>query len=155
MPSALSPKPNLEHLKKQAKDLLRFHRSGDLHVCKLIQKYLPRFAQQSDQEILSGRISLHDAQYVVARRFGFDHWAALREEVTQRIERGAPVPTLEKLDVKLRNHIESLGFGAISSYRIWCRKQGLDRGLDKTDDQLQLELEQRLEGPPDPVQSHR
>ncbi len=153
LPSVLPPNPSLEHLKKQAKDVLKSYQSGDIQVCKLLQKYLPRFARQSDQEILAGRISLHDAQHVVARWYGFDNWSALREAVTR--QQGTRAPTVDSLNEKLKRHIEALGFATMGSYRIWCHKRGLDSSLDKKDTQLQQERELRLEVNPQPTQAHR
>jgi hypothetical protein len=105
-------------------------------VCTLLKKYLPRFVHQSDNEILSDKLSLHDAQYVVAQRYGFEHWSDLREAVDERIAQGNPILTLESLNEELRRHIDALGFDTLSAYRIWCHKQGLDRGLNKNDAQL-------------------
>ena len=154
-PSALPPSPSLEHLKKQAKDLLRAHRSGDLQAYERLQKYLSRFARQSDQDISAGSISLHDAQHVIAASYGFENWSALREAVAQRTGQGPRMPALDSLGEQLRSHIDALGFATVGAYRIWCRKQGLDSGLDKDDAQLQRERELRSEAPPEPLPSHR
>ena len=122
--SVLPPNPNLEHLKKQAKDLLRAYQSGDLQVYERLQEYLPRFARQSDQGIPAGNISLHDAQHVVAMSYGFENWSALREAVAQRAGQGPRVPALDSLSEELRRHIDALGFATVGAYRIWCRRQG-------------------------------
>ncbi len=94
----LTPNPNIQHLKKQAKDLRRAHRSGDASVCTMLKKYLSKFADLPNEEILADKLSLHDAQHVVAQRYGFDHWSDLREEVARRAEQGTPVSVLEKFD---------------------------------------------------------
>lgn len=88
MSSALPSNPNLSHLKKQAKDLLGACRSGDPQVCSRLQEYLPRFsATTSPEDVLSRGLSLHDAQYVVAREYGFDSWASLRAGVAEILAR--------------------------------------------------------------------
>lgn len=70
--------PNLETLKKQAKQLLRWHRDQYYPVAAIIREHLPRFRQLSDPEILTAEFRLADAQELVARKEGFDSWQALR-----------------------------------------------------------------------------
>jgi len=60
MSRELPQKPNLEHLKKQAKDLLRELQQGDT-------------AAESPK--------LADAQHRIAREYGFANWAKLKEHV--------------------------------------------------------------------------
>ncbi len=154
-PAALPSSPNLEHLKKQAKELRKAHQSGDLEVCERLQNHLPRFARQTHQQILAGSISLHDAQHVVARSYGFESWSALREAVAKRAGQSPRVSALGSPDKKMQGHIEKLGFESVGAYRIWCRKLGLDSGLDKDEAQLRRERELRSEAPPEPIQGHR
>jgi uncharacterized glyoxalase superfamily protein PhnB len=70
--------PNLEHLKKQAKQYLRWHREHYYPVAATIRRHLPRFRALSDQEILAAGFRLADAQELVARKEGFVSWEALR-----------------------------------------------------------------------------
>ena len=77
----LPSNPSLEHLKKQAKDLLKESRAGNSRLYGRIQAGLPRFKGKSMDEILSVGITLHDAQYLIANEYGFDKWDALREVV--------------------------------------------------------------------------
>ena len=144
MSPTLPSHPNLDHLKKQAKNLLKSFHSGDLQACRSFQKYLPRSSQSQGTEIRAARISLHDAQYVIAREYGFDDWAALRQVVAEenppkQSNVPARAPTRDCLDKKLQRHIDALGFHSVGSYRIWCHKQGFDKGFDKDDAQLQKE----------------
>jgi catechol 2,3-dioxygenase-like lactoylglutathione lyase family enzyme len=69
---------NLENLKKQAKQYLRWHRERYYPVAAIIREHLPRFCQLSDQEILAAAFRLADAQELVARKEGFEGWQALR-----------------------------------------------------------------------------
>jgi catechol 2,3-dioxygenase-like lactoylglutathione lyase family enzyme len=69
---------NLENLRKQAKQYLRWHRERYYPVAAIIREHLPRFRQLSDQEILTAAFRLADAQELVARREGFEGWQALR-----------------------------------------------------------------------------
>jgi catechol 2,3-dioxygenase-like lactoylglutathione lyase family enzyme len=69
---------NLENLRKQAKQYLRWHREQYYPVAAIIREHLPRFRQLSDQEILTAAFRLADAQELVARKEGFPGWQALR-----------------------------------------------------------------------------
>jgi uncharacterized glyoxalase superfamily protein PhnB len=69
---------NLENLRKQAKQYLRWHRERYYPVAAIIREHLPRFRLLSDQEILAAAFRLADAQELVARKEGFEGWQALR-----------------------------------------------------------------------------
>jgi len=67
----LPERPNLEQLKKQAKDLLRAVRANSPDALKRIGSANPR------------TFALHSAQKVIAQEYGFKSWEALRREVDQ------------------------------------------------------------------------
>jgi len=69
--------PNIENLKKQAKQYLRWHRERYHSVAAQIRSTLPRFRGMGDREILESGFKLADAQELVARQEGFDSWQAL------------------------------------------------------------------------------
>lgn len=69
--------PNIENLKKQAKQYLRWHRERYYPVAAQIRATLPRFSDMSDAEILASDFRLADAQELVARLEGFEGWQAL------------------------------------------------------------------------------
>jgi len=69
---------NLENLKKQAKQYVRWHRERYYPVAAAIRAALPRLAQLSDQQILDTSFRLADAQELVARQRGFAGWQALK-----------------------------------------------------------------------------
>lgn len=73
--------PNIENLKKQAKQILRWHRDGHYPVAALIREHLPRFTRSTDREILDAAFRLADAQELVACREGYANWEALRRGV--------------------------------------------------------------------------
>src|ERR1700691_3876441 len=75
--------PNLENLKKQAKQILRWHRERHYPVAAQIREHLPRFANMSDSEILAASFKLSDAQEIVARQQGFDSWQALKSALSK------------------------------------------------------------------------
>jgi ankyrin repeat protein len=68
----LPPRPSLEHLRYQASDLLKSQKSGDAEALARIAEFQPGAG-------LSFRLS--DAQFVVAREYGFESWIRLRNYV--------------------------------------------------------------------------
>jgi len=70
--------PNIENLKKQAKQYLRWHRERYYPVAARIRAVLPRFRHLSDEQILDANFKLADAQELVARQMGFEGWQALK-----------------------------------------------------------------------------
>jgi len=83
---------NLENLKKQAKQYLRWHREGYYPVAATIREHLPRFRLLSDQEILTAAFRLVDAQELVARIEGFEGWQALRTGASTAMSQTHPRP---------------------------------------------------------------
>jgi catechol 2,3-dioxygenase-like lactoylglutathione lyase family enzyme len=73
--------PNLEHLKKQAKQYLHWHRSGYYPVAARIRAVLPRYRDLTDRQVLAASFKLSDAQELIARKLAFENWAALRKGV--------------------------------------------------------------------------
>ena len=69
---------NLDHLKKQAKDLIRLYRQRDPAAIACFRRALPAAAGCSDDHIASLDLRLHDAQSCVARDHGFVSWQDLR-----------------------------------------------------------------------------
>jgi len=72
---------NLDHLKKQAKDLIRLYWSRDTEAIARFRDVLPLAAGRSDDEIVSLKLRLHDAQSCVARDYGFESWTDLKRYV--------------------------------------------------------------------------
>ena len=77
----LPDRSNLDHLKKQAKDLIRLYRDRNPEAIARFRHALPAAAGQSDDEIAAFGLRLHDAQSCVARSYGFASWADLRSYV--------------------------------------------------------------------------
>ena len=80
----LPPRPHLEHLKKQAKQLLHGHATGDPAALQRIHETLPALRDQSVEQIARAEFALHDAQSVIAREYGFASWQELRAAVAQK-----------------------------------------------------------------------
>ena len=87
---------NLENLRKQAKQLVRWHRERVWTVAEQIRT-LPRFQQLSDREILEADFKLSDAQELIARRAGFESWQALLDELPESREAAAGVSPAVRL----------------------------------------------------------
>jgi hypothetical protein len=81
MQKPLPARPSLEQFKKQAKDLVKDHRSRSVDAFSLIREFLPSLAGKTDEEITLFPFALHDAQSVVARQYGFDGWNRLRDHL--------------------------------------------------------------------------
>jgi ankyrin repeat protein len=77
----LPERPNLEQLKRQAKDLLHDARAKQSAAIERF-RILPSFADKTDAD-LAVATALHDAQSVIAREHGFESWSALRERVEE------------------------------------------------------------------------
>ncbi len=86
---------NLDHLKKQAKDLIRLYRSRDPAAMARFRAALPAAAGHSDEDISSLQLRLHDAQSCIAREHGFASWPDLKRyvevQMATRSERSARV----------------------------------------------------------------
>ncbi|MBT7915840.1 hypothetical protein HN588_18265 [Candidatus Bathyarchaeota archaeon] len=93
MSKSLPLQPNLEHLKKQAKALLKAHQQSQPEVISRIKEHHPRLSNSSGSDILREEFSLQDAQLVIAREYGFESWPKLAEVVV--MYKDLPFPTRE------------------------------------------------------------
>ena len=80
-PLPLPTRPDLDHLRRQAKELLARLRAGDREAVTTFQEHLPEASTLSAQDVLEAGYRLADAQSVVARRSGFTGWSALSRHV--------------------------------------------------------------------------
>jgi hypothetical protein len=81
MKRQLPARPNLDQLKRQARDLLNAHRVGDEEAVRRIRESHPRLSQASEADVRSARFTLSGAQLVIAREYGFASWPKLKEYV--------------------------------------------------------------------------
>lgn len=99
----LPSNPNLDHLKYQAKDLLRGHAARSLQAAQRIREFHPRYTRATDAEIFAARMSLSDAQLAIAREYGFPSWA--------RLKRHTEKPSLaDQLNLPHHERIEDAAF---------------------------------------------
>ncbi len=76
----LPARANLEHYKKQAKELLNRVVSGEPDAIQRIQRVHPRLGSLTEPEIRDGS-KLADAQLVIAREHGHESWPAFTREI--------------------------------------------------------------------------
>jgi catechol 2,3-dioxygenase-like lactoylglutathione lyase family enzyme len=96
--------PNIENLKKQAKQYLRWHRERYYPVAAQIRAALPRFRHIGDVQILESSFRLADAQELVARQMGFGGWQALKsgaDAMTDAPRQTAPSLILSSISAQL------------------------------------------------------
>jgi hypothetical protein len=99
----LPSNPNLDHLKYQAKDLLKDHAAHTPDVAQRIREFHPSFCRATDTEIFDVALSLSDAQLTIAREYGFPSWARLKRHIEK--------PTLsDRLDLPHQLRIEDATF---------------------------------------------
>jgi ankyrin repeat protein len=70
----LPARPSLEQYRKQAKDLARQCELRDAELLARMRRHHPRFHKLSDEDAANARVSLTDAQLVLAREHGFESW---------------------------------------------------------------------------------
>jgi hypothetical protein len=78
----LPQRPNLAHLKHQAKDLLKAHRAAEAQALSRIRQSLPRSHDATDDQIAGSQFQLSDALFVIAREYGFGDWPALKRHLS-------------------------------------------------------------------------
>src|SRR5271154_4527690 len=84
-PAPFPARPSLTQLRKQAKDLLRASRAGDAAASARIHLWKPEVATPT----------LADAQFVLAREYGFDSWPKLVHHV--EVSRSAEIAHFESI----------------------------------------------------------
>ncbi|MBT3342633.1 MAG: ankyrin repeat domain-containing protein [Gemmatimonadetes bacterium] len=77
----LPDSPNLEHLRKQAKDLQRDHQTGRAEALRRVRESLPKLVGAAIADIAVAVISRTDAQLVIAREYGFGSWPLLVQAI--------------------------------------------------------------------------
>ena len=75
--SHLPTHPSLEQLRKQAKELLRDYHAGNTAAAERFRGISPRLANPSQTK----DVTLADAQFVLAREYGFESWARLKQHI--------------------------------------------------------------------------
>ena len=84
MPKSLPAHPNLEQYRKQAKDLLKAWKRGDVGARQTIAEHHPRLSRLSADRLDDATVALADVQLALAREHGFEQWAAFVAEIDRR-----------------------------------------------------------------------
>jgi uncharacterized protein (TIGR03067 family) len=79
----LPPRPNLDHLRGQAKSLLASLAAGDAAAAATFREFLPAAQGMSAAQVRAAGFRLADAQSAVARQSGFAAWPQLARHVQQ------------------------------------------------------------------------
>jgi len=91
--SRLPARPSLEQLRKQAKDLLRACRAGDPAARQRLESANGHTTDRT-------AIKLADAQFALAREYGFETWAKLVDSIQKTPASPQPVTPLYKINWK-------------------------------------------------------
>ncbi len=83
-PSSLPVRPNLEHLRNQAKDLLKAYKASLPSALARFRASSSRYSQFTDDALRRLSLSLGDAQRVVASEYGFSNWLCMRHYVERK-----------------------------------------------------------------------
>jgi hypothetical protein len=77
----LPPHSSLDHLKYQAKDLMRQHSAREIGCAQRLREFHPKFQGATDAEIFAAELRLSDAQLAIARERGFAGWTRLKRHL--------------------------------------------------------------------------
>ena len=81
MSKSLPVRPDLGHLKKQAKDFLKALKMGDPSAIERYREYFSQASRRGKEPIGRSSFTLSAAQLVIAREYGCDSWQKLKEKV--------------------------------------------------------------------------
>ena len=83
MKKSLPARPNLDHLRRQAKALLSALQNRDENAVSTILKHLPAAKDMTTPQVLATHFRLADAQSAIARQSGFAGWPHLARHIEQ------------------------------------------------------------------------
>lgn len=112
MTRTLPARPNLEHLKHEAKGIHKLYKRGNAEACATL-RHLSRFEGKSDGEILAARVKLLDVQQALAVDYGFESWNALKRHIESNVPRFSsprPAMRIDSYDAAVAHYIDWLGF---------------------------------------------
>ncbi len=120
----LPPNPNLDHLKYQAKDLLKEHAARDAGAAQRIREFHPSFRRAPDADIFSAHLKLSDAQLTIAREAGFPSWARLKRHIEKpTLTDQLNLPHQERIeDPIFRRAVDLIDAGDASGLRVYLKQ---------------------------------
>jgi hypothetical protein len=116
--------PNLDHLKHQAKDLLKARAAGDLAAGQRIREFHPRFTRAADAEIFAAPLKLTDAQLTIAREAGFQSWPRLKKHIEKPTRSDQlNLPHHERIeDAIFRPAVDMIDTGDVAGLRAYLKE---------------------------------
>jgi ankyrin repeat protein len=81
----LPPAFNLEQQKRRARELLAAGRAGDPEAVRRLRESHPRLGALGEAEVPGARLTLADAQLVLARECGFPSWPRLKRHLEEQV----------------------------------------------------------------------
>lgn len=120
----LPSNPNLDHLKYQAKDLLKGHAARNAGIAQRIREFHPRFKNATDAEIFGAKLSLSDAHLAIAREAGFPSWPRLKAHIEKpTVADRLNLPHHERIeDAAFRRAVDLLDAGDVAGLRAHLRQ---------------------------------
>src|SRR5262249_17955524 len=120
----LPSNPNLDHLRYQAKDLLKAHAARDLDAAQRLREFHPRFKTATDAAIFDAPFKLTDAQLAIARESGFPSWARLKKHIEKpTLSDNLDLPHQERIaDPTFRRAVELLDAGDAAGLRDYLKQ---------------------------------
>ena len=125
MPTKQLPaNPSLDHLKHQAKDLISQHALREPSSAQRLREFHPSLRLATDQEIFSTHLTLSDAQFAIAREYGFATWARLKHHIEKPdLGDNLALPHHERIkDAVFRHAIDMIDAGDVSGLSLFLRK---------------------------------
>src|ERR1700722_7649706 len=120
----LPSNPSLDHLKYQAKDLLKDHAARDSGTAQRLREFHPRFRRSTDAEVFNAQLRLSDAQVAIARESGFPSWARLKRHIEKpTLSDRLNLPHHERIeDTMFRGAVDLIDGGDADGLRNWLRE---------------------------------
>lgn len=78
---SLPERSNIEHLRRQVKELLRDYRRNEPAALERFRSWLPAGRGKDDASLSAMQLQLLDAQSCIAREYGFESWADLKARI--------------------------------------------------------------------------
>jgi ankyrin repeat protein len=127
---ALPAFPNLEQQRKLARELLNAAHARDALALARVRAHHPRYSGHPAAELDPSTLSLHDAQLVLAREYGFSSWPKLKAHVDAVVAARRTYPVERDLgyyEDRARGLVTVLADGApntLEQVRVWHPRFG-------------------------------
>ena len=147
MSKQLPLRPDIDQLKKQAKELLKAHQTASPSAVEAIKEYFPRLSDSSEAEILRAEFTLQNAQHVVAREYGFAGWTELSAAIDPFVEEA---PQFSDREIQIL--VSQLDKKDLAFFLWTSDFEVQEKVLDKTTEYVRNFVEDELEflGPMEP-----